>query len=70
MSDRRDCGFRRNDSNRPIAPLFAVDRAGIFAKVKEAERGATGVYCTVNDQAPSEDDAEIGEKTKRETQKG
>ncbi|GHS86692.1 hypothetical protein FACS189487_01430 [Campylobacterota bacterium] len=50
--------------------LFAVDRAGIFAKVKESERGVKGAYCTVCNRTPSEDDAEIGEKTKRTTQKG
>ncbi|GHV05387.1 hypothetical protein AGMMS50229_08430 [Campylobacterota bacterium] len=45
--------------------LFAVDREGIFVKIKEAERGATGAYFSVCNRAPSEDDAEIGEKTER-----
>ncbi|GHS88382.1 hypothetical protein FACS189487_06510 [Campylobacterota bacterium] len=49
--------------------LFAVDRAGIFVNVKEAERGATGAYFSVCNQALSEADAEIGEKTKRGRQK-
>ncbi|GHS86362.1 hypothetical protein FACS189487_00490 [Campylobacterota bacterium] len=65
--------------------LFAVDRVGILCGDKEAECPATGAYCTVRssractpapvtaevcNQALSEADAEIGEKTKRATQKG